>query len=315
MLSELFFVKYLLIINQLKPNFAKYHTARAAPITDQKMILDSHQHFWVFDAQRDTWINDEMAKIRRDFLPNDLLPVLQANGVSGCVAVQADQSEAETLFLLALAERYGSFVKGVVGWTDFLAADVGDKLDYFSQYEALKGFRHVAQAEAKDFLARPDFIKGVRQLSAFGFAYDILIYPTQLKAALHFVRALPEVPMVIDHLAKPYFKKQEINTWSNYLRQLAAQPNVCCKISGMVTEADWKNWKSADFYPYLDLVFEAFGPDRLLYGSDWPVCLVAAEYEQVLGILQEYMNKIGFSKNDQANVLGLNALRFYGIEE
>lgn len=279
------------------------------------MIIDSHQHFWIYDAERDAWINDEMTRIRQNFLPEDLLPVYAANGVTGCVAVQADQSDTETLFLLALAEKYSSFVKGVVGWVDLRANDLYDRLDYYSQYELLKGFRHVAQGEPDDFLARPEVIKGIRQLSVFDYTYDILIYPTQLKAALQLVREVPQVKFVVDHIAKPYIKDKKINTWSNYMRQLAASPHVHCKVSGMVTEADWKNWKTEDFFPYLDVVFEAFGVERLMFGSDWPVCLVAAEYEQVLGIVQEYMKRVGFSENDQVKVLGLNATRFYHLEE
>ncbi|WP_428663599.1 amidohydrolase family protein [Runella sp.] len=279
------------------------------------MTIDSHQHFWMYDAVRDAWINDQMTRIQCNFLPEDLLPVLQANGVDGCVAVQADQSEAETLFLLALAEKYSTFVKGVVGWVDLRAENLYEKLEYYSQYELLKGFRHVAQAEPDDFLMRPEVMKGIRQLTAFDFTYDILIYPTQLKAALHLVREAPNVNFVVDHIAKPYIKDGKINTWSNYMRQLAAQPHVLCKISGMVTEADWKNWTKKDFYPYLDVVFEAFGPDRLLFGSDWPVCLVAAEYEQVIGLVREYMTNIGFSESDKAKVFGENAMRFYRLEE
>lgn len=279
------------------------------------MTIDSHQHFWIYDAVRDAWINDQMTRIRQNFLPEDLFPILKANGVDGCVAVQADQSEAETLFLLALAEKYSGFVKAVVGWVDLRAANLYEKLEYYSQYELLKGFRHVAQAEPDDFLARPEVIKGIRQLTAFDFTYDILIYPTQLKAALHLVRELPQVDFVVDHLAKPYIKDQKINTWSNYMRQLAAQPQVLCKVSGMVTEADWQHWTKKDFYPYLDVLFESFGPDRLMFGSDWPVCLVAAEYEQVIGLVRDYMTNVGFSASDQAKVFGENATRFYRLEE
>ncbi len=278
------------------------------------MVIDSHQHFWIYDAERDAWINEQMTRIRQNFLPEDLQPVLAASGVDGCIAVQADQSEAETLFLLALAEKHSSFVKGVVGWVDLRAENLYDKLDYYSQYELLKGFRHVAQAEPDDFLARPEVIKGIRQLAAFDFSYDILIYPTQLKAAVQLVREALDVSFVIDHLAKPYIKDQKINTWSNYMRELASHPHVSCKVSGMVTEADWKNWTKKDFYPYLDVVFEAFGVDRLLFGSDWPVCLVAAEYEQVIGLVRDYMTHVGFSSADQAKVLGENAVRFYRIE-
>ncbi|MEZ4904211.1 MAG: amidohydrolase family protein [Spirosomataceae bacterium] len=278
------------------------------------MIIDAHQHFWVYNADQHAWINDDMTRIRQNFLPDDLQPILLANQVEGCIAVQADQTEAETLFLLALAEKYSGFVKGVVGWVDLRAANLYDQLDEYSQYELLKGFRHVAQSEPDDFLARPDIIKGIRQLAAFDFTYDILIYPTQLKAALQLVREAPQVQFVVDHIAKPYIKDQKINTWSNYMRQLAQQPHVYCKVSGMVTEADWKHWTKKDFYPYLDVIFEAFGVDRLLFGSDWPVCLVAAEYQQVIELLRSYMTEVGFSAHDQAKVLGENTVRFYHLE-
>lgn len=279
------------------------------------MTIDSHQHFWVYNADQHAWIHDDMSRIKQNFLPDDLQPVFSANGIDGCVAVQADQTEAETLFLLALAEKYSSFVKGVVGWVDLRAKNLYNQLDEYSQFELLKGFRHVAQSEPDDFLARPEIVKGIRQLAAFDFSYDILIYPTQLKAALQLVRETPEVRFVIDHIAKPYIKDQKINTWSNYMRQLAAQSHVCCKVSGMVTEADWKHWTKKDFYPYLDIVFEAFGVDRLLFGSDWPVCLVAAEYEQVINLVRDYMIHVGFSSVDQAKVMGENAVKFYGLDE
>lgn len=274
------------------------------------MTIDAHQHFWLYNAERDAWITEEMSVIRRDFLPADLEPVLAENGIDGCVAVQADQSEAETMFLLSMADAY-PIVQGVVGWVDLRATNLYDKLEYFSQYELLKGFRHVAQAEADDFLARPDIIKGIRQLTAFDFTYDILIYPTQLKAALHLVRELPDVKFVIDHIAKPYIKDQKINTWSNYMAEIAKQPNVYCKVSGMVTEANWQGWTTKDFFPYLDVVFESFGPDRIMYGSDWPVCLVAGSYGQVKNIVEEYVAPWGTEVRDK--VFGQNAVQFYNL--
>jgi L-fuconolactonase len=274
------------------------------------MTIDSHQHFWFYDPERDTWITDEMAAIRRDFLPADLEPVLKANGIDGCVAVQADQSEAETTLLVSLANAY-DFIKGVVGWVDLRANNLYDKLETYSQYEEIKGFRHVAQAEPDDFLMRPEVIRGIRQLAAFDFTYDILIYPSQLKAALHLVREVPEVKFVVDHLAKPNITKGEINRWSNWMSELAKQPNVHCKLSGMVTEADWHNWSKKDFFPYLNVAFEQFGPDRLLFGSDWPVCLVAADYTQVKTIVEEYVAPWG--DEVRAKVFGGNAVGFYGL--
>ena len=279
------------------------------------MTIDSHQHFWFYTPERDTWITDDMAVIQRDFLPADLEPSLKANGIDGCVAVQADQSEAETVLLISLANAY-DFIKGVVGWVDLWANGLYDKLETYSQYEELKGFRHVAQAEPNDFLMRPEVINGIRQLAAFDFTYDILIYPSQLKAALHLVREVPQVKFVIDHLAKPYVKKQEITRWSNWMAEIAKQPNVSCKLSGMVTEADWHGWSKKDssasvFRPYLDVAFKEFGPDRLLFGSDWPVCLVAADYTQVKTLVEEYVQPWG--EDVRGKVFGENAVQFYGL--
>jgi L-fuconolactonase len=274
------------------------------------MTIDAHQHFWYFDSDRDSWITDDMAVIRRDFLPADLEPVLAQNGIDGCVAVQASQSEEETMFLVNMAQAY-DIVKGVVGWVDLQSATLNERLEVLTQHKSLKGFRHVAQGEPDDFLARPSVVEGIRKLAAFGMTYDILIYPSQLKAALHLVRAVPEVNFVIDHLAKPYIKKQEISRWSNFLTEIAKQRNVSCKLSGMVTEADWQNWSKKDFFPYLDVAFEHFGPDRLLFGSDWPVCLVAANYTQVKTLVEDYVNPWGDEVREK--VFGANAVSFYNL--
>jgi L-fuconolactonase len=275
------------------------------------MIIDSHQHFWIFDPERDSWITPEMEIIRRDFLPADLKPVLERNKVDGCVAVQADQSDSETEFLLHLAEA-NDMIKGVVGWIDFTAEDVYDKLELYSQFELLKGFRHVVQAEPDGFLSGAAFVNGVAQLAAFDFTYDILIYPQQLKEAFSFAGNLPNVRFVLDHIAKPYIKKGETESWKSDIKALAGLPNVSCKVSGMVTEADWSNWKKSDFVPYLDVVFEAFGCKRLMFGSDWPVCLLAGEYENMKSVLTDYLTS--FSATEQADVMGNNAVRFYNLD-
>lgn len=274
------------------------------------MTIDAHQHFWLYNPERDSWITDEMAMIRRDFLPADLEPVLTANGIDGCVAVQASQSDEETMFLVSMAQAY-DIVKGVVGWVDLQADDLYDRLEAYSQFEEIRGFRHVAQAEPADFLMRPEVVDGIRQLAAFEFTYDILIYPSQLKAALHLIRAVPEVNFVIDHMAKPAIRNQEINRWSNFMAEIAKQPNVSCKVSGLVTEANWQTWKKADLFPYLDVVFEKFGPDRLLFGSDWPVCLVAADYTQVKTVVEEYV--LPWGDDVRNKVFGGNAVAFYGL--
>lgn len=274
------------------------------------MKIDAHQHFWIYDSVRDAWINNEMAVIRRNFFPEHLIPLLANNNIDGCVAVQAAQSESETEFLLQLAEA-NDFIKGVVGWVDLRNDNLYDRLDFYSQYEKMSGFRHIVQAESEDFLTRPDFIKGVSQLGAFDYTYDILIYPTQLEAALFFVKQLPDIKFVIDHIAKPYIKAGQIDEWAKGMKALAQFPNVHCKVSGMVTEADWKNWKPENFTPYLDVVFEAFGCDRLMYGSDWPVCLVAADYAAQKSIVDNYL--LSFTEEQKAGVMGENAVQFYNL--
>lgn len=275
------------------------------------MVIDAHQHFWIFDEERDAWITPEMGVIRRNFLPEDLWPVLRANKVDGCVAVQASQNDAETEFLLHLAEA-NDFVRGVVGWVDLKAVNLYDQLERYSQYEKLKGFRHVAQGQPEGFLLQPEFIKGVGTLVAFDFTYDILIYQNQLKEAFNFAVKLPNVHFVLDHIAKPLIKAQELQPWADDIHRLAELPNVHCKVSGMVTEANWQHWEKADFRPYLDVVFEAFGTERIMYGSDWPVCLVAGEYEGAKGILTDYLSM--FSDDEVRDVMGNNARRFYNLD-
>lgn len=276
------------------------------------MHIDSHQHFWRYDAATHDWITDEMSAIRRDFVPEDLLPELRINHVDGCIAVQVDQSERETDFLLELAAQYQE-IKGVVGWVDLCARNLPQRLEHFSQFDKLRGFRHIAQSEPDDrFLVRKDFVTGIRHLHRFNFSYDILIYPRQLAAAIELADKLPDQRFVLDHLAKPSIRTREIEPWARQLRTLAGNRNVYCKVSGMVTEADWKNWRSADFEPYLDVVFEAFGPDRIMFGSDWPVCLVAGTYKRVKELVANYVR--GLSVAQQEKIFGLNAISFYGLK-
>lgn len=273
--------------------------------------IDSHQHFWKYHPVKDAWITDDMKIIQRDFLPKDLAPLLQQNGVDGCIAVQADQSEAETHFLLELAQN-NDFVKGVVGWVDLRNPDLKSRLDYFSQFKKLKGFRHIVQAEPEDdFLLKDDFCNGIAQLEKFNFTYDILILPKHLPFAVEFVKRFPNQKFVIDHLAKPNFKQNDFSDWEKGIRALAKCENVYCKVSGLVTEADWNNWNEADFFSCLDLVTKAFGTERLLFGSDWPVCLLAADYSQTLEIITNYFSK--FSETDQEKFWNGNAIAFYNL--
>lgn len=275
------------------------------------MRIDAHQHFWKFDPIRDSWISDDMAVLQRDFMPGDLHPLLAQNGFDGCVAVQADQSEKETAFLIQLAAE-NDFIKGVVGWVDLQADTIADKLAYYKQFGIVKGFRHILQGESqRDLMLTPRFKKGIAALQQFDFTYDILIFPDQLKYANELVGQLPDQKFVIDHLAKPSIKEQKIDPWQEELCQVAQHKNLYCKISGLVTEADWKNWKKEDFTCYMDVVVEAFGMDRILFGTDWPVCLVAASYEQTFHIVQDYFS--AFSEEEQQKVFGQNAVRFYNL--
>ncbi|MBC8054810.1 MAG: amidohydrolase family protein [Sphingobacteriaceae bacterium] len=273
--------------------------------------IDSHQHFWRFDPVRDSWINDEMKNIQRDFLPEDLEPVLKENNMDGCVAVQADQSEEQNAFLLELAAA-NFFIKGIVGWVDLRAENINESLEFYKGYDKMKGFRHVLQGEEdRSLMLRDEFKRGISLLEGYGFTYDILIYPDQLKYTEEFVTAFPNQRFVIDHIAKPNIKDQKIDDWAKDIKAVAGHYNVCCKVSGMVTEADWKNWKAKDFTPYLDTIFEAFGSQRIMYGSDWPVCEVAGGYSKMIGLVKDYTSQL--SQDEQAQFWGQNAINFYNL--
>lgn len=274
-------------------------------------MIDAHQHFWKYDPVRDAWITPDMSVIRRDFLPADLAPLLKDNQVEGCIAVQADQSEEETMFLLSLAET-SPFIKGVVGWVDLRDPGLERRLQHFTAYPKLKGFRHIVQGEPSGFLKDPAFVRGVQLLGDFGFTYDLLIYANQFEEALGFLQHTQQTKIVIDHLAKPSIRTGEKTRWELNLAAASTFKNVYCKVSGMVTEADWKHWKNETFFPYLDEVFECFGTDRTMYGSDWPVCLLAATYKQQLDVLEEYLS--GMSSGEKHKVMHENAIRFYNIE-
>jgi len=276
------------------------------------MRIDAHQHFWIFDPVRDNWINDDMEAIQRDFLPADLKPILQQNNIDGCIAVQADQSEMQNSFLLELASE-NDFIKGVVGWVDLRAKNIEERLDYYSQFSNLKGFRHVLQGEEdRALMLKPEFMNGISKLKKYGFTYDILIYTDQLQYVPEFANAFPDQKFVIDHIAKPDIKNHKIGDWAKQMRAIAELDNVWCKVSGMVTEADWKNWKPEDFEPYLDVVFEAFGVEKVMFGSDWPVCQVAASYSAMADIVKQYTSTLSLS--EQSVFWGENAVNFYNIQ-
>lgn len=273
--------------------------------------IDAHQHFWQFDPVRDSWINEEMSVIQQDFLPADLEPLLQQNNIDGTVVVQSDQSEIENVFHLNNAAT-AAFIKGIVGWVDLQSAVVEDRLAYYSAFNIMKGFRHVLQGEAdRALMLKPAFMHGISKLQQFGFTYDVLIFPDQLKYVPALVEAFPDQKFVIDHIAKPNIKEQKTAEWKRDIQALAGYENLYCKISGMVTEANWKGWQQQDFTPYLDTVVETFGTNRIMFGSDWPVCLVAASYQQMLSIVTDYFSS--FTENEQANFFGLNAIQFYNL--
>src|SRR5438132_1567910 len=274
------------------------------------MTIDSHVHFWKYDKKAYAWIDSSMKVLQADHLPEHLALALKRNDVDGVVAVQALPTELDTHFLVELAKTH-PVIKGVVGWVDLQADNFEDRLQYFSQYPIIKGYRHIVQGEPLDFLARKNFRRGVAALKHYNYTYDILIFPNQLRPAIDFVYAMPEQAFVIDHCAKPDIRHKKIDEWKVLMKEIAMFPNVCCKLSGLFTEAAWKEWSPADFYPYLDVVFEAFGVDRLLFGSDWPVILLSGIYVQWKSLLEKYMES--FPYEDREKVFGTNAIHFYNL--
>jgi L-fuconolactonase len=273
--------------------------------------VDAHQHFWRFDPVRDAWITPDMSVIRRDFLPDDLQPVLAANDMDACIAVQANQSDAETRFLLDLAKDH-DFIRGVVGWVDLRAANLDATLETHAANPRFRGVRHIAQAESDDFLERDDVARGIGRLEPLGLTYDILVYERQLPAAIALADRLPNQRFVLDHLGKPRIREGALEPWAVRLRDLARRPNVWCKVSGMITEADCAHWRPADLKPYLDTAFEAFGAGRLMFGSDWPVCLVAGDYGRVRAVVDDYTAAL--SATERAAIFGGNAVEFYTLD-
>lgn len=275
------------------------------------MIIDSHQHFWNYEPVKHEWIDDSMSVIRRNFTPSDLAKVYADNAIDGCVAVQADQTTEETDFLLKLSKE-NDFIKGIVGWVDLRAANIDNVLSHYNQFDMIKGFRHVVQGEPDhNFLLRPNFLNGISKLETLNFTYDILIFPHQLGATLEFVKKFPNQKFVIDHIAKPYIKDGFYDGWAALMREVAKCDNVYCKISGMITEADFNTWTPEQVHPYINLVLEAFGTERIMYGSDWPVCLVAGNYTEVKELTTNFITKLSVS--EQAAIMGDNAIIFYNL--
>ena len=273
----------------------------------QPSLLDAHQHFWNYDPKQYPWISDD--KLRHDFLPADLAKEQAKVKLDGSIAVQARESVEESRWLLNLADHY-PLIKGVVGWVDLRSDSVEKDLAELARHPKFVGVRHVVQSEPDDrFMLRPDFLRGLALLKKFNLTYDLLIVPKQLPAAIEVVKKFPDQPFVLDHIAKPFIKDAKISPWDRQIKELAGSKNVYCKVSGMVTEANWGKWKPQDFLPYLDVVFAAFGEDRLMFGSDWPVCLLSSSYEEVFSIARDYCQQ--FSEKTREKIFGGNVVKFY----
>jgi L-fuconolactonase len=275
------------------------------------MRIDAHQHFWNYNPQEYGWINDNMKVLRKDFGPLDLLNELSKAGLDGSVAVQARQSLEETRWLLHLASA-NKFIKGVVGWVDLCGREVEGQLEEFASETAFKGVRHVLQDEPDDeFMLCPAFVEGISKLKEYNLTYDILIFPRHIKYACQLVNKFPNQRFVIDHLAKPFIKKGSVEPWKSELRSFLKIPNVFCKLSGMVTEASWNQWRQEDFEPYMEAVIEIFGPARVMFGSDWPVCTVAAAYEETVEIVRNFISRLSVS--EQVQIMGQTAMNGYSL--
>lgn len=275
--------------------------------------IDSHQHFWRYDPAQHVWMTDQMDSLRRDFLPEELQPLLRVVGFDGTIAVQARQMPEETEWLLQLSDQH-PFIRGVVGWVNLRSPQVGAQLQKYGGHSKLRGVRHVLHDEPDDnFMLAPEFIRGISRLKEFNLTYDLLLFPRHLPVAVKLVEAFPDQPFVLDHIAKPSIRDRQVSPWKENLEVLAALPNVFCKLSGMVTETHWGRWCPEDFQRYLDIVVAAFGTERVMIGSDWPVCTLSGSYADVMRIVTDYTQQ--FSAEARDAVLGGNCARVYGIHE
>ncbi|MEO8852856.1 MAG: amidohydrolase family protein [Ginsengibacter sp.] len=274
-------------------------------------MIDTHVHFWKYNKIKDAWITDDMKILQKNFLPEDLKPVLEENKVNGVIAVQADQSENENEFLIDLSTN-NSFIKGIVGWVDFQNENIENKLVYYSKFPVIKGFRHIVQGEPNGFLKNENFLRGIELLQKYNFTYDVLIYENQLPEATEFVNKFPGQKFIIDHFAKPDIRNGSIDKWKINIEEISKNKNVYCKLSGLTSEAHWNAWEEKDFYPYLDVVFDNFGTDKLVFGSDWPVVLISGGYLKWKTLLQNYMSDLSMEAKEK--VFERNAIEFYNLK-
>ncbi len=275
------------------------------------MRIDAHQHFWEYDPKRHGWINDGMHAIRKDFSPNDLHNVMTQNGVSGCIAVQVDETEEETNYLINLASE-NNFIKGVVGWIDLKSTSAEEHMQFWKSHTVCKGFRCIMQgAPSELYLSNKNFREGVKKLSSYGYTYDLLVYHDQIPELISFTDQLPDNKMILDHLGKPDIKNKEIKKWKEQIRILAQHPGIYCKFSGLITEADHKKWKTDHLLPYLEIAAEYFGTDRICFGTDWPVCLLAGSYTNVIEVIETFANQLNTA--DKNKLFAENTMKFYNL--
>ena len=305
----------LITMTQTNPSPLAARTEHSCAAFSRCLRIDAHQHFWQYTPEEFDWIDDAMAHIRRDFLPADLAPLLRSTGVDTTVAVQARQSLLETEWLLAQADAH-DWICGVIGWLPLASPDFPQLLERHAAHPAFCGLRHVLQAEPPSFFEDASFHHGLQQMqscasSRRNLVYDLLIVEHQMEQAIHLVDRHPNQIFVLDHLAKPRIASGQLEPWARHLRDLASRPHLVCKLSGMVTEADYHRWSIDDLRPYVEIALEAFGPSRLLFGSDWPVCTVAADYNLWFQAVQEMIASC--SESEQEAILGGNAARVYQI--
>lgn len=276
------------------------------------MKIDAHIHFWLYEKKQQAWITQEMKSLRQDNLPGQVQTSLRRNGIDACIAVESSASELDTHFLVELARTH-SIIQGVVGWVDLLAENVEERVSYFSRYPIIKGWRYQLEDREKGFMKDPRFRKGLSILQTHDYRFDLFVGPGQLEETTGLVSDFPEMVFILDHAGKPDIRNRDIDSWSVMIRELAQSPNLYCKLSGLLTLAQWKDWSASEFYPYLDVLFKHFGPQRLLFGSDWPILTLSGIYVQWISLLEKYMENL--SSEEREAVMGGNAGRAYGFRE